>query len=381
MAFVIWGAGKIGRGFIADLLREGGTFIDFVDKDKSLVDALNARGTYTIFKADENGIRRDVVPGGFKACYTGDDLSGLFLEGDLCVDVAVFKGDLAEAADMIAPLLTLRAEKMPDSTADFIVNVNMVSPEHAFRALLEERLSGAAREYLDRNVGVSGIFMMCISPDAKPEMLREDPLSVYNNGFFEQAVSRAAFRGKPPIAPRLRLSDKLEAEEARKLYTLNMAHCAASYLGTPRGLSTSLDAIRDPEVEGAIAGALDEAAIGLMGEYGFSDTEMRAWKEVILSLLRNPHMVDPLFRLGADTQRKLAHNDRLVSPALLCLRHGGAPRALARVIRAGYAFTNDDPGTEYVRALVQQQGLGGAVRAVSGVLPGEALYQMIIEEE
>ncbi len=381
MRFLVWGAGKIGRGFVADIMRGGGQFVDFVDIDGKLVDALNARGRYSIFKADEGGIREEALEGGFRAHRASDDLTELFLDGELCVDVAVFQNDLDAVADEIAPYIRLRAEKMPGTTMNFIVNVNMTSPEHAFRRMLEQRLEGAARRYLDRSVGVSGIFMMCISPDAKPEMLRKDPLAVYNNGFYEQAVSREAFCGNPPRAPRLRLSDRLEAEEARKLYTLNMAHCAVAYLGTPMGLETSLDAIRSPEIEATIVEALAEVAVGLSGAYGFSDAEMRDWGEVILSLLRNPHMIDPLWRLGADTRRKLAYADRLVTPARLCLRHGGTPVALARVIRAGYRFTNDDPGTRHVRALVESMGLKGAVREVSGLAEGDNLYHMIVEEE
>lgn len=379
MSAIVWGAGKIGHGFVAELLREGGYFVDFVDKDEKLVGLLNERGRYTIFKADETGIRKCPVEGGFSAHHTSHDLSRLFLDEDCLMDVAVFKDQLDEAADMIAPYIRLRAEKMPESCLDIITNVNMVSPEHAFRELLEKRLTGAAREYLDRHIGISGIFMMCISPDAKSEMLEEDPLAVYNNGFFEQGLDVHAFKGKAPIAPRLRLSDRLEAEEARKLYTLNMGHCALAYLGWKK-YRTSFEAVQDEKILAVLTGALDEAAHGLMAEFGFSEDEMANWKDVILSLLRNPYMADPLSRLGADARRKLSGNDRLVSPARLCLETGKEPKNLARIIRAGYNFINSDPGTEYVQGLVKTS-LEGAVCAVSGLEKGGRLFEMIIEEE
>ena len=381
MAVIIWGAGRIGRGFVAEILREGKYFIDFVDKDRALVDALNARGRYTIYKAGQEGIRPCPIEGGFRAHHTGEDLSGLFLEDYCLIDVAVFKNDLESAADMIAPYIALRAQRLPASKADIIVNVNMVSPEHAFRAMLESRLTGLARAYLDKNVGVSGIFMMCISPDATPAMRAEDSLAVYNNGFFEQAVDINAFRAQPPFAPRLRLSARLEAEEARKLYTLNMAHCALAYLGKGRGYATSLEAVRDEEIARVLLGALDEAAEAIKAEYGFSDEEMRQWNTVIFSLLLNPYMADPLSRLGADSRRKLSANDRLLTPAKLCLRAGRAPRCLAAIIRAGYAFENDDPGTEYVRRLVSREGLHAAICAISGLEKDDRLFKIIIEEE
>lgn len=378
---IIWGAGKIGRGFVADLLHEGGYFIDFVDIDAALVDGLNKNGRYTIFKADASGIRKCVIDGGFRAHHTSEDVSALFMQDNCLIDVAVFKNDLDKVADMLAPYITMRAEKMPASKMDIITNVNMVSPELHFRKLLEERLTGAAREYLDANIGVSGIFMMCISPDAQEEMLAEDPLAVYNNGFFEQGVDDHAFRGVKPDAPRMRLSARLEAEEARKLYTLNMAHCAMAYLGQPKGHKTSFEAVNDPEISDVLSGALDEAGIGLTMEFGFIDSETAEWKKIIFDLLLNPYMADPLSRLGADSKRKLSGNDRLMMPAKLCLKAGAKPVNLARIIRAGYDFTNDDPGTQYVRAQVVGTGLSDAVCQVGSIDKDSELHQLIFQEE
>lgn len=376
---VIWGAGHIGRGFVAQILREGGYQIDFVDRDADLVAALNARRAYTLVRATPAGIRRERVAGGFAAVHTSDQaaLEALFLREDLLVDVAVFKDDLDSVADMLAPLLTLRAQRLPESAADFLMNVNMTRPDEAFRDLMRTRLSGAARRYFDDRVGVSGIFAMCISPATPAEYLADDPLALFNNDYPEQAVSRAAFKGPLPEAPRLRLSDRLEAEETRKLYTLNMAHCALAYLGAPRGFQTSFAAVQDPALRAGVAQALEEASLGLAGEFGFPAAEMAAWRETIFSLLDNPYIADGLDRLGADSRRKLGPNDRLVRPALLCIAHGGTPAALARIIRAGYGFENPDAGTQAVRALVKERGLSHAVEAVSGLDRESVLYKLI----
>ena len=377
---VVWGAGRIGRGFVAELLFEGDYFVHFVDRDASLVRALNRQGRYTLYKARETGLEKCVLAGNFRAHSTDENLSSLFLQEDCLVVVAVFKNELESAAEMLAPYVALRAEKMPRSPMDFITNVNMNAPEVAFRRYLEQRFSGPARDYLDAQVGVSGIFMMCIAPDATEEMRREDPLAVYHNGFFEQAVDAEAFRGVPPQAPRLRLSHRLAAEEARKLYTLNMAHCALAYLGTPRGYATSFQAVQDAEIRRVVAGALEEASLGLEKQLGFGGEEMLQWREIIFSLLLNPYMADPLSRLGADSRRKLSGNDRLVIPAQLCLASGARPVNLARIIRAGYAFENPDPGTRQVRRSVSEKGLGTAVQEISALTPDQELFKMIMEE-
>lgn len=376
---VIWGAGHIGRGFVAQILREGGYMIDFVDRDAALIEELNARKAYTVVRATPEGIAKARVEGGFTASHTSDAdaLTEMFEREDLLVDIAVFKNDLESVADMLAPLLIHRAERLPKSAADFLMNVNMTRPDEAFRALMRARLDGEALRYFEERVGVSGIFAMCISPTTPQEYLDEDPLALYNNDYPEQAVSRPAFKGPLPQAPRLRLSDDLEAEETRKLYTLNMAHCALAYLGAPRGFHTAYEAVQDAGIRKRVDQALQEASLGLSGEFGFSSEEMAAWRKTIFSLLDNPYIADGLDRLGADSRRKLSANDRLVMPARLCLKHGGEPRALAEILRAGYAFDNPDAGTQFVQALVREEGLPRAVETVSGLDRESALYQLI----
>ncbi|RKX78342.1 MAG: hypothetical protein DRP49_00915 [Spirochaetes bacterium] len=46
---VIWGAGKIGRGFIGDLFYRAGYQITFIDADKKLTETLGAQGFYTVY--------------------------------------------------------------------------------------------------------------------------------------------------------------------------------------------------------------------------------------------------------------------------------------------------------------------------------------------
>ena len=48
MSCVIFGAGKIARGFIGQLLYMSGIEFSFVEKADALVDLLNERGSYTV---------------------------------------------------------------------------------------------------------------------------------------------------------------------------------------------------------------------------------------------------------------------------------------------------------------------------------------------
>jgi hypothetical protein len=67
--------------------------------------------------------------------------------------------------------------------------------------------------------------------------------------------------------------------------------------------------------------------------------------------MSNPHIADRVERLVRDPLRKLARDERLTGAALLALKHGRQPRALARVI--AYALHSLGLGAEQARQACQ----------------------------
>ena len=64
---VIWGAGKIGRGFVADLFQSAGYHIMLVDASETLIAELREAGRYTVVRAESAYRRRDVDIQGYAA--------------------------------------------------------------------------------------------------------------------------------------------------------------------------------------------------------------------------------------------------------------------------------------------------------------------------
>lgn len=385
---VIWGAGRIGRGFVAALFEDPAWRTVFVDVDQELVDQLNRRGQYTVFRATAEGVSRKIMKNGFIALHTSDlpALEKLFCEEGLLLDVAVHATELTRVASMIAPLVSLRARTMPDQPMDILMNVNMSRPDEAFRMHMKDALCGnaSALDYLERQIGVSGIAAACISPIASEDMKREDPLAVLNNAYPEQAISEGALKGEKPCLPHLRLSRDISMEETRKLYTLNMAHALLCYLGLPKGYKTVIQAMEDAELRSLVEEALMEANVGLLHALPFTQKELNDWRDVVISLLLNPYIDDSLQRLGADPRRKLSKTDRLVGPAVMCLEAGEKPDAIARAIAAGFSYKNDDEGARAVRSLFEERGASEAIDKICSLPPSHPLAQMIlqyIEEE
>ena len=159
-----------------------------------------------------------------------------------------------------------------------------------------------------------------------------------------------------------------------------MAHALLCYLGLPKGYKTVIQAMNDPELRALVDQALAEANQGLLHALPLTESEILWWRDTVISLLLNPYIDDVLQRLGADTRRKLGRLDRLVGPAALCIEAGGTPSAIAKAIRAGFTYENDDPGTRAVRSLAQERGLSAAVSEICGLTAEHPLYNMIVKE-
>lgn len=377
---IIWGAGRIGRGFVADIFFDTADFdVVFVDVDKELVDALNKNGRYLIAKATRDGINEGWSRRPYEAVHTSDSkrLSELFETDELLLDIAVHEPKVSEVADMLVPLFELRQKT--GKPMDVMMNVNMARPDRYFRNLMQERLSGEYLAYFNEKVGVTGIFAMCISPLAPDWLKEKDPLALWNNGYFEQAISVRELKCTPPALPRLRLTEDIEKEETRKLYTLNMAHGLLCYLGLPLGLKTSAEAVGHPVLRPILEGALKESCAGLCREFGFESAAMEKWQQDIIALLENPYIEDGLQRLGADTRRKLGAYDREVGPARLAVKAGVLPVNLAKAVKAGFEYENPDEGTQAVRAFYKENGLAESLKKFCALEENDPLFRLISE--
>ena len=62
---VLIGAGKIGRGYIADLFNDAGYKLTFLEYSEALVQKLRAQGYYTVFRShnDRPGYDKAVIKG------------------------------------------------------------------------------------------------------------------------------------------------------------------------------------------------------------------------------------------------------------------------------------------------------------------------------
>lgn len=379
---LVFGAGRIGRGFLAEIFADAGYALTFVEYDKNVCASLKKAGKYTIFKAISNDQIDEVVIQDFGVLHTDEKekiADKVFSKGAI-LGIAVHQMAIPAICDILAPVIDKRAALMSDEGLDIILCVNMMHPAQHMRQELEKRVLPQTQTYLKEKVGLVDSVVMRMSPEASKEMLKKCPLAVLNSGYPEMPVDGKAFKGEVPQSKLLRLSQDIEAEEARKIYILNMAHAALAYLGIPKGYVWAADCVKDPAILRIVAQAMLESGIGLSARYGFSLSDMKTWNDNVLSSLQNRALGDKLDRLGADSRRKLGAEDRLVAPMKLCLQAGAKPMALCQILAAGYGFRQEnDPGSEEVYQEVKTNGIATALKKYSGLVPGDGLYETVLQ--
>jgi len=366
---VIWGAGRIGRGFVADLFNAADYHIVLVDQSSTLIAELRDAGSYTVVRAPSADQLEETTIQGYTALSTAqrEEVATAVVRADVLA-LAVYPKHFGAVAGDLAPCLLRRREERPDAPLDILLCTNLVHAGPQFQALLEEALPAEALDYLRSCVGVVETLVIRIVPDPPADALRDDPLLVWTNGYPELPVDRHAFKGAVPQVSSLRFVDDMRAEELRKMYTYNMTHAVLAYHGAQRGHELIVDCMADPKVRAEAEGALDEASRALQAAYGLTSREMSAWIEGVLAQTDNPALGDTVKRYAADTRRKLRRDDRLVGPAVLARKHGVEPRYLVRGIAAALRYADaDDAGTRYVEQRISTLSLREAMREICGL--------------
>ena len=365
---VIWGAGRIGRGFIGDLFSETGSQLVFVDESQALIDQLVQQGSYTVVRAiSESNILRDTVQN-YRAYHVSQaaEVAQAISQTEL-VAVAVFPKNFEAVAARLAQLIWQR-KAVNSASVNILLCTNLIHAGPIFQGYLYQGLDRDQKAYFDTSVGVVESLVIRIAPNPPQEEIEKDALVVWTNGYAELPVERRAFKGEPPHQPFFRLVDNMRAEEIRKIYTYNMCHAVLSYHGYQSGAKLLVDCLADPAIKDEAEGALWEVSQALQHEYGFSPSEMDDWIKGVIEQTNNRTVGDTVVRSAADPLRKLHKDDRLIGPALLCLKNGITPTHLIKAIGAAFHYLNeDDPASVEMAKILEENGLKKSIHMICGL--------------
>jgi mannitol-1-phosphate 5-dehydrogenase len=363
---VHFGAGNIGRGFVAQFLHASGYEVVFADVSEELIGALQAQPTYKVIEVGENA--QTHVVDGYRAINSKSHEADVIAEIATAevVTTAVGARILQFIAPVIAAGLAARAADLPP--------LIVIACENAINGT--DILAAEVRKH---DAASNAIFANCAIDRIVPE--QHGGLDVTIESFFEWVVDRTPFAGTTPEIYGVTWVDDLAPFIERKLFTVNTAHAAAAYHGIDRGWVSIREALATPELQAEVRAVLEETKTLLVAKHGFEPDEQQKYIEKTLVRISNPHLPDTCERVGRNPLRKLSRNERFIGPAAQLAELGLPAWDLLNAVGAALRFdvADDTESVELQQLLASGASAEELVTTITGLETGHPLFPHVVE--
>jgi len=321
---VIIGAGNIGRGFIGQIMSEGGYNVCYVDVMEATVNALNERGEYPLEIVYSGGSDRKIIKN--ISAVNGNDheaAARAIADCDICVTCVGAKAIKFIIPNFVAGVKLRYAEKK--GPINLLICENLMDADKYIHSLLEPELTAEELE----TVGLVETSVGRMVPLPDKALLEIDPLIVRAEAYPVLPCDRDAFKGEVPEIKNIIPISPFRFIIERKLYVHNMGHAVCAYLGMTKGYTYVCEAIADPEIRVIVREAMTESVCALSKRYDKPLADLIAHTDDLIRRFGNTSLGDTCERVGADVPRKLAKADRLTGGSLSVLEAGGHPTYIA----------------------------------------------------
>lgn len=361
-----FGAGNIGRGFVAQFLHASGYEVVFADVNQELIGALQTQPSYQVREIGDGA--QDHVVDDYRALNSAtqeDEVVAAIADADI-VTTAVGARILQYVAPVIAKGLNRRSDKRNHLT--------VIACENAIGGT--DILAAEVRKHSPAH---NAVFANCAIDRIVPE--QHGGLDVTIESFFEWVVDRTPFAGETPELFGVTWVDELEPFIERKLFTVNTAHAAAAYHGHDRGWVSIREALATPELQAEVRAVLAETKQLLTEKFGFSDEQQQAYIEKTLKRISNPELPDTCERVGRNPLRKLSRHERFVGPAAELAERGQETWNLLNAMGAALRFdVPEDAESVELQALLASGASASEIAAtVTGLESDHPLFPSVVE--
>lgn len=374
MKAVMYGAGNIGRGFIAQRFFLSGYHTTFIDVNADVVDEINKEKKYPIYVTrgteyvPEWVENVDAVNGRDEQAVIDTIADTDILATALGVNILPF------VAPLIAKAILARKQKSGRGL-NILICENMIGSNEYLHGLVEPHIPAEEKAFFEENVGFVCVSVGRTVPPTPDEFKAKYPLAVCAEPYSELPVDAAGFRPvgceMPPIKELVPFSPFAFFIE-RKLLIHNMGHALMAYMAYRKGYGYIFEAATDGEIKYILTRALLESARALAKHHGAPLDDTMQFVEDLMVRFENKLLVDSLDRVGRDPKRKLSAGDRLVGAFKMVRREGGIPAHIAVGIAAGYLFDlESDAAAVEISTYTRENGIEKALQKYSDITAPE----------
>ena len=372
---VIYGAGKIGRGYLGQLMTLSDAAFTFIDIDAPLVEKLNASQSYNIHITADDRFEPFTVSG-YDALNADDPSADSAFANAAAVFTAVGVSNLPALAVQLARGIIAR-ERHNSEPLNIFLCENKIGASELLRELIAGQLTDSVMSYFRLKIGLVGVAVGRTVPVAPKELTDEQPLALYSDGVLPLPYDRGAVIGELPKVKYLKPVEPFELYIRRKLLIHNMCHALTAYLGSCGGYTYIWQARADGVIESFERGALAESAAALAAEYGVEAAELIEYGNQVLEGFKDKLLGDTAVRVGRDPIRKLGAGDRLSGALSLCRKHGVEPKHISAGIAAGLLFCpQGDSAAQELSRFASDNGVDAALRRYAGITDAETVSRI-----
>lgn len=374
---VHFGAGNIGRGFVACFLHNSGYEVVFADVADALINKLNETPSYRVIEVGAEGTNENVITN-YRA------INSKTHEADLVDEIAT--ADVVTCSvgpnilKFIAPVIAKGIDKRPSNLAPIAVIAceNAIGATDTLAQHIKDPRNTAPHRLEDyhERARFANSAIDRIVPAQDPDA----GLDVTLEKFYEWVVERTPFEQIPSIEG-INWVDELAPFIERKLYTVNTGHATAAYHGYNRSKRTVYDALQDKAIMAEVRKALEETSNLIISKHGIDEKAQREYAAKIIRRIGNPHLEDAVERVGRAPLRKLSRKERFVGPAAELAEKGQDCSALLRAAEMAFRFQEvegDDESKELAQ-IMSENGPEDVVTKICGIQASEKIHPMLVE--
>ncbi|WP_026882660.1 mannitol-1-phosphate 5-dehydrogenase [Clostridium akagii] len=372
-----FGAGNIGRGFIGYLLAKSGYEVTFVDISNALVDDINKYGRYKVITLSTTKSEEEIQNVKAVGLNDTEKLQKYVSETDL-ITLSIGANNLKSTGKLLYKLLLERYNSKNEKPLDIIACENALFATNMLKDSILEEANDEFKNYLEKYVGFPNSAVDRIVPNVN--IKKELPIDVAVEDFYEWDIESTKVKINKKIIG-ADYVENLEPYLERKLFLLNGAHATVAYLGYKKGYKFIHEAIQDEFIRKVAIGFHGEAIEALSKKHKLDKNALNEYSKKLIKRFENTYLQDELFRVGRDPMRKLASNDRLISPLKLCFQYNMEYTNIICGIAAGFTFNySGDEKAEEIQTIIGSRGIKSAINIVTGLDKESPLLDKIAEK-
>lgn len=357
MKVIHFGAGNIGKGFIANVLSHNGFKICFVDVDPANIASIRKEKSYLVEILDPtpkiievNNV--EILDGVNEQEQIIEQIS----HADL-ITTSLGVNNLTKVVPVIIQGLIARFTQS-STPINIIANENAINATNILKTALVSQLPAEHINILE-NVG---FVNSAIDRQAVTRQYNQKQITAVEP-FWEWVINQKEMvdNGLPKITD-VTYVNELQPYIEKKLYIVNLGHATLAYLGFIANQATIFDTLSHESFKKFAQHVMQSSSKYLSLHYEFKQPYLDQYINDALTRFANPHLKDSVLRVAKSPIRKLGINERIIGPLLQLHKNNLPIVELCNVVAMALLFDDKtDPEATELQEYIRLHGVEEAI--------------------